>query len=148
MPSGITPRMMSMPSYSKSEVILVRYPFSALSGVKVRPAIIVNAPHVSQDVFIVPLTSRTTSLLAGEFVLTDWAAAGLHVPTAVKRGLYTAHETLVLKRVGRLTLTDVEEVVQSLRQWLVHSPRSTWAIEDSMVRSSHETTSLYSTLDR
>jgi len=46
-----------MPSYSKNEVILVRYPFSALSGVKVRPAIIVNAPHVSQDVFIVPLTS-------------------------------------------------------------------------------------------
>jgi mRNA interferase MazF len=67
-----------MPSYSKNEVILVRYPFSALSGVKVRPAIIVNAPHVSQDVFIVPLTSRTTSLLAGEFILTDWAAAGLH----------------------------------------------------------------------
>ena len=65
-----------MPSYSKNEVILVRYPFSALSGVKVRPAIIVNAPHVSQDVFIVPLTSRTTSLLAGEFVLADWAAAG------------------------------------------------------------------------
>jgi hypothetical protein len=56
-----------MPSYSKNDVILVRYPFSALSGVKVRPAIVVNAPHVSQDVFIVPLTSRTTSLLAGEF---------------------------------------------------------------------------------
>ena len=75
-----------MPSYSNNDVILVRYPFSALSGVKVRPAIIVNAPHVSQDVFIVPLTSRTTSLLAGEFVLAAWAAAGLHVPTAVKRG--------------------------------------------------------------
>ena len=62
-----------MPGYSKNEVILVRYPFSALSGVKVRPAIIVNAPHVSQDVFIVPLTSRTTlslpessSLLIGQ----------------------------------------------------------------------------------
>ena len=54
-----------MPSYSKNEVILVRYPFSALSGVKVRPAIIVNAPHVSQDVFIVPLTSRTTLSLPG-----------------------------------------------------------------------------------
>ena len=58
-----------MPSYSKHEVILVRYPFSALSGVKVRPAVVVNAPHVSQDVFIVPLTSRTASLLAGECVL-------------------------------------------------------------------------------
>ena len=30
-----------MLSYSKNEVILVRYPFSALSGVKVRPAIVV-----------------------------------------------------------------------------------------------------------
>jgi len=107
-----------MPSYSKNEVILVRYPFSALSGVKVRPAIIVNVPHMSQDVFIVPLTSRTTSLLAGEFVLADWAAAGLHVLTAVKRGLYTVHETLILKRVGWLTPTDAEQVDQSLRQWL------------------------------
>jgi hypothetical protein len=60
-----------MPSYSKNEVILVRYHFSALSGVKVRSAIVANAPHVSQDVFIVPLTSRTTSLLTGEFVLMD-----------------------------------------------------------------------------
>ncbi len=99
-----------MPSYSKNEVILVRYPFSALSGVKVRPAIVVNAPHVSQDVLIVPLTSRTTSLLAGEFVVADWAAAGLHVPTAVKRGLYTVHETLILKCVGRLTPTDAEQL--------------------------------------
>ena len=107
-----------MPSYSKNEVILVRYPFSALSGVKVRPAIIVNAPHVSQDVFIVPLTSRTTSLLPGEFVLAEWAAAGLHVPSAVKRGLYTAHETLILKRVRQLTPPDAEQVDQSLRQWL------------------------------
>ena len=107
-----------MPSYSKNEVILVRYPFSALSGVKVRPAVVVNAPHLSQDLFIVPLTSRTTSLLAGEFVLQQWTAAGLHVPTAVKRGLYTVHETLILKRVGRLTPTDAEQVEQSLRQWL------------------------------
>ncbi len=107
-----------MPSYLKNEVILVRYPFSALSGVKVRPAIVVNSPHVSQDVFIVPLTSRTTSLLTGEFLLADWAAAGLHVPTAVKRGLYTAHESLILKRVGRLTPADSEQVDQSLRQWL------------------------------
>ena len=107
-----------MPSYSKNEVILVRYPFSALSGVKVRPAIVVNAPHVSQDVLIVPLTSRTTSPLAGEFVLADWAGAGLHVPTTVKRGVYTVHETLILKRVGRLTPTDTEQVDESLRQWL------------------------------
>jgi mRNA interferase MazF len=102
-----------MPSYLKNEVILVRYPFSALSGVKVRPAIVVNSPHVSQDVFIVPLTSRTTSLLTGEFLLADWAAAGLHVPTAVKRGqreLYTAHGSLILKRVSSLSFSTTHSL--------------------------------------
>jgi mRNA interferase MazF len=40
-----------------NEIILVRYPFSDLSGAKVRPAVIVSAPHVSQDIFVVPLTT-------------------------------------------------------------------------------------------
>jgi mRNA interferase MazF len=81
-----------MPSCSRHDVVLVRYPFSTASGVKVRPAVVVNSPHPSQDIFVVPLTSRTTPLLPGEFGLADWAAAGLHVPTAVKRGLYTVHD--------------------------------------------------------
>jgi len=107
-----------MPNYSKSSVVLVRYPFSDLSNAKVRPAVVVSAPHISQDVFIVPLTSQTTSLLAGEFVLTNWAEAGLNVQTAVKRGLYTVHQSLVVKTIGNLTQTDYERMEQSLRVWL------------------------------
>ncbi|MGB7924854.1 MAG: hypothetical protein WCF57_16550 [Pyrinomonadaceae bacterium] len=76
-----------MPSYSKNEVILVRYPFSNLSGSKVRPAIVINDLHISQDVIIVPVTSKVSPLLGGEFVLVDWKAAGLNVASAVKRGL-------------------------------------------------------------
>src|SRR5918997_6849428 len=98
--------MTCMPSYSKNEVILVRYPFSNLSGSKVRPAIVVNAPHVSQDVIIVPLTSKVSPLLAGEFVLADWKAAGLNVASAAKRGLYTVHQSLVIKSIGRLSASD------------------------------------------
>ena len=107
-----------MANSSKNDVILVRYPFSDLSSAKVRPAVVVSAPHISQDIFIVPLTSQTASLLAGEFVLADWTAAGLNVPTAVKRGLYTVHQALMLKTVGRLTQRDAERVERSLRDWL------------------------------
>jgi mRNA interferase MazF len=107
-----------MANSSKNDVILVRYPFSDLSSAKVRPAVVVSAPHISQDIFIVPLTSRTASLLAGEFVLADWTAAGLNVPTAVKRGLYTVHQALMLKTVGRLTQRDAERVERSLQDWL------------------------------
>jgi mRNA interferase MazF len=85
-----------MPRYSKNEVILVRYPFTNLSGSKVRPAVVVNAPHASQDAIIVPLTSRISSLLPGEFTLNDWSKAGLNVPSAVKRGLYTVHQNLIV----------------------------------------------------
>lgn len=107
-----------MKSYSKNEVILVRYPFSDLSGSKVRPAVIVSAPHVSQDIFIVPLTSNLTSLLAGEFALADWKTAKLNVPTVAKRGLYTVHESLIIKTVGKLSNSDAKTLEGSLRGWL------------------------------
>ena len=107
-----------MPSSSKNDIILVRYPFSELSGAKVRPGVVVSTPHSSQDIFIVPLTSKTTSLLAGEFVLADWKAGGLNVATAVKRGLYTVHQALIVKTVGRLSSRDRPQLQRSLREWL------------------------------
>jgi mRNA interferase MazF len=107
-----------MPSYSKSEIVLVRYPFSNLSGSKVRPAVVVNTSHASQDVIIVPLTSKVSPLLAGEFVLADWRAAGLNVVSAAKRGLYTVHQGLVMKSVGRLSGADAGSLDDSLRGWL------------------------------
>ena len=107
-----------MLSYSKNEVVLVRYPFSNLSGSKVRPAIVVNAPHSSQDVIVVPLTSKVSPLLVGEFALADWSKAGLNVSSAAKRGLYTLHQTLVVKSIGQLSAADANSLESSLRDWL------------------------------
>lgn len=67
---------------------------------------------------IVPLTSRTGRLGAGEFALADWQAAGLNIPSAVKRGVYTVHGSLIFKSVGRLSSRDARQIEQSLRQWL------------------------------
>ncbi|MCC5623781.1 type II toxin-antitoxin system PemK/MazF family toxin [Nostoc sp. CHAB 5715] len=107
-----------MSNYSKNDIILVQYPFSDLSSSKVRPAVVVSAPHVSQDILITPLTSKTGALLEGEFVLSEWATAGLNVATAVKRGLYTVHKSLVVKVIGKLADADAELLEQSLRCWL------------------------------
>ncbi|QQS33256.1 MAG: type II toxin-antitoxin system PemK/MazF family toxin [Acidobacteriota bacterium] len=107
-----------MPNYSKFDVVLVKFPFSDLSGSKVRPAVVVNASHISTDIFFVPLTSKTNRLLPGEFVLTDWKAAGLNVETSAKRGIYTLKESLILKRVGALSIQDSDQIELSLRSWL------------------------------
>lgn len=107
-----------MLSYSKHDIILVRYPFSDLSNSKVRPAVVISAPHPSQDILITPLTSKVGSLIEGEFALSEWSAAGLNVSTAVKRGVYTVHESLVIKVIGKLAEVDAERLEQSLKGWL------------------------------
>ena len=109
---------MSMPSYFKYDVILVRYPFSNLSNTKIRPAVIVSVQPPSQDLMITPLTSKTQSLFLGEFILNDWAFAGLNVVTAVKRGIYTIDESLVIKVIGQLIETDQLQIEKSLKIWL------------------------------
>lgn len=107
-----------MSNYSRGEVVLVRYPFSDLENAKIRPAVIINAPHASKDVLITPLTSKTASLLGGEFILKDWKFVGLNVETAVKRGIYTVHETLIAKKIGKLSTQDMKSLNRSLRLWL------------------------------
>ena len=107
-----------MPNFLKNDVILVRYPFSDLSDSKVRPAVVINTKHPSQDILIVPLTSKTNSLLPGEFKLVDWKAAGLNVPSAVKRGIYTVEKKLVIKIIGKLQTPDAKKLDDSLKSWL------------------------------
>jgi len=107
-----------MPSYSKGDVVLVRLSFSDLSDGKVRPAVTVSAPHKSNDIFLVPITSKTDVLLAGEFVMNDWKGAGLNVVSAVKRGLFTIHQNLIIKTVGSISAQDAGELERSLRAWL------------------------------
>jgi len=81
-------------------------------------ALIVSASHPSQVCLIVPLTSRTTALYPDEFVLVDWKAAGLNVATAVKRGIYTIHQSLIMKLISHLSSQDGERTDNALRSWL------------------------------
>jgi hypothetical protein len=52
-----------MPSYSKNDVILVHYPFTDLSATKVRPAVVVQAPHAAQDLIIVLAGRRCVTIV-------------------------------------------------------------------------------------
>lgn len=107
-----------MQSFSRNDIILVRYPFSDLSNFKVRPAVVISSDHISKDIIVVALTSKTDHLLPGEFVLREWKGSGLNVETAAKRGIFTIHEKLALKSLGQLSTKDSNELDRSLRSWL------------------------------
>ncbi len=51
-------------------------------------------------------------------MLAQWRKAGLNVETAVKRGIFTIHQRLILKTVGGLSNVDAEKLEGSLRDWL------------------------------
>lgn len=91
---------------------------SDLSGSKIRPAVVISPSHSSRDLLLVSLTSKTTSLLAGEFVIRDWSRAGLLAETAVKRGIFTIEDKLVLKSLGSLSADDMAELERSMLFWL------------------------------
>lgn len=107
-----------MQNFSRNDVVLVSYPFADCIGNKVRPAVIVSGAHRSQDVVVVPLTSRADRLGAGEFLLGEWQAAGLNMASVVKRGLFTVHKAFVVKRIGALSGMDMLRIDDSLRRWL------------------------------
>ena len=98
--------MPNMTSYDRGDVVLAILPFSDLTGIKQRPAVVVSAPHPSVDLLLLPLTSQLDHLQPGEFALADWKTAGLLFPSAVKRGLFTLNKTRINRRFGRLTTAD------------------------------------------
>jgi mRNA interferase MazF len=106
-------------TFLKGDVVLLPYPFTDLKTTKVRPAVVAASVtgHYS-DIFVIPLTSRSTTLNSGEFRLTDWRYAGLNVPSAVKRGCVLVDTGLVMKKVGSLSDSDRLALDSALRLWL------------------------------
>lgn len=110
--------MPSMTSYDRGDVVLATLPFSDLTGMKKRPAVVVSAPHPSVDLFLLPLTSQLENLQPGEFALVEWKEAGLLFPSVAKRGLFTLDKTCINRRFGRLAAADQAELDGALRLWL------------------------------
>ncbi|MBM2816508.1 MAG: hypothetical protein HW421_3270 [Ignavibacteria bacterium] len=106
-----------MSSFLKNDIVLVKYPFSDLSIFKVRPAIVVNSEYPSNDIIIVPLTSRISNLLPGEFTLSMWSESGLNTQSTVKRGFYTIDEKLVIQKIGKLQHVDKIKLDHSIQSW-------------------------------
>ncbi len=107
-----------MNNYFKNDIILLRYPFTDLTNFKVRPAIIVSGAYPSNDIIIVPLTSKIHNLLPGEFLMQLWKESGLNTATAVKRGLFTIDSRLIIQKIGITIEIDAFVLENSIKYWL------------------------------
>jgi mRNA interferase MazF len=93
--------------------------FVGATGIKRRPAVIVSTPlyHSHRpDVVLATLTTQIQSAVTPtDYVLLDWAAAGLRAPSAF-RAYFGMAEAANVRAVGRLSDRDWQAVQERLRR--------------------------------
>ncbi len=106
-------------SYQRGDVILIRFPFSDASGAKERPAVVLSSATYHDDwdeILVMALTSRPPKTVRPtDYQLQDWSSAGLQSPSWVRCHLATVHRNLVIRKVGSLSVRDLQGVERSLR---------------------------------
>ncbi|HLF76529.1 MAG TPA: type II toxin-antitoxin system PemK/MazF family toxin [Dehalococcoidia bacterium] len=104
-------------AYLVGDVVLVPFPFTDLSEIRVRPAVVVSSEQFNQtssDVTVAMITSQPR-LGPTDWGLRDWVDAGLRVPSWVRSRLITLDQALIRFSPGSLTPRDVDAVKQRLR---------------------------------
>ena len=96
--------------YAFGDVILVPFPFTDQSTTKQRPAVVVSSSRYNAqrpDMILLAITSQVrASLSFGEALVADWQAAGLIKPSVFKPLVTTIEQSLVIKRLGKLSTND------------------------------------------
>jgi mRNA interferase MazF len=103
--------------YKPGDVVLVGFPFTDLTAVKKRPALIISPAEYSEsygDVVILALTSRDQDDV--NLRLDNWDSAGLIKETWIKPAVATIKMEIVTKKLGSISETDVPKVRYALRK--------------------------------
>ena len=108
--------------YDFGDVILVPFPFTDQSTAKQRPAVVISSSRYNTerpDLILLAVTSQIRlSLAFGEALLTDWETAGLIKPSIFKSIITTIEQTLVIKRLGKISPHD-ETVLRTVIEKIV-----------------------------
>ena len=111
-----------MTAYERGDVVLVPFPFSNQTDAKKRPAVIISSDaynNISSDIVIMAITSQTEKTTGiGECLIHDWRDAGLLKPSAIKPAISTIEQTLVLKKLGKISLQDLTSMDTALKEFL------------------------------
>ncbi|RMF88555.1 MAG: type II toxin-antitoxin system PemK/MazF family toxin [Nitrospinota bacterium] len=128
--SGITKKMKSgMNIYKQRDIVLVPFPFSNLSGQKVRPVLIVSNDVYNQQSADVVVCGLTTNLRPAPYSIiidvTDVEQLGtLRHKSKIKiDAIASLEQSLLIKQIARLKLSLFKQVIAQLED-LIELPSS------------------------
>lgn len=107
-----------MTAYERGSVVLVPFPFTDLSAVKRRPALVISSDDYNAatgDVIIAQITSKVDSpSRPGDHRLERWREAGLPLPSLVRARMTTLHSSLLLKSLGKMPDDEMRSIDRGL----------------------------------
>ena len=99
---------------AKGEIVLITFPFTDLSGSKLRPSVILA--ESSDDVTIAFITTQLKWQEPTDLLMTPTSINGLKKPSIVRTSkLATLDKSLIKGRMGSLTIKEVGELDQRLK---------------------------------
>lgn len=114
-----------MTTYRQGETVLVRFPFTDLSGTKKRPALVISANWYNRaepDCILAAITSTVNSPLARDEVLIRGAEvvpSGLISESVVRAGkVFTIQQDLIYRSLGRVPHAVLQKVFGKVQEVL------------------------------
>ena len=96
-------------------VVLVRFPFSDLSRLKVRPAVVLADPGRNDWVLCQVTSQSYTDPLAVEVTNGDLASGSFRKDSYARPGkLFTANTGIMTKQLGELKPEKLEEIIRAV----------------------------------
>ena len=103
--------------YKQGTVVLTPFPFTDLSGDKVRPAIIVSNNLKGTDVIVVFITPKRKGPGIHTVVIAPTDSNGLKTPSvAICSKLATLDKKVILGELGTLSENDIKALQKSIAQ--------------------------------
>jgi mRNA interferase MazF len=102
--------------YKQGTVVLTPFPFTDLSGDKVRPAVVVSNNAPGEDVIVVFVTSKAKVRGVNVVSISPSTSNGIKViSTIVCSKIATLNKKVLLGELGTLSEKDRKEVLKSIK---------------------------------
>lgn len=104
-----------MERFVKGEIVVVPFPFSDLSQSKRRPALVL-ADLAGDDIILCQITSQTVNdFYSIPLNLEDFISGNLNKTSNIRPNrIFTADKHIVLKRIGRINSSKINEVINKI----------------------------------
>lgn len=107
-----------MTTYSRGDIVLVKFIFADEKGVKQRPGLLVSSAryHRSRrEAILAAITSQVGRSFVGDYRLTQWTEAGLPLPSTVTGIIRTIKQDMIVRKIGALPAAELANVESQLR---------------------------------